>query len=109
MGKGSYLGGSTIVSRSDRDKEEKIEERDRAFLDPRWRAKKKNRLNDTQSPAEQFLQIVLDNERRGTPLAPVPKNLRRYLPNVEDNEESIKKWAVSHPRYRLLKNKNKNK
>lgn len=56
-----------------------------------------------------LVESRLDNERRGTPLTSVPKNLRRYLPNVEDNEESIKKWAVSHPRYRLLKNKNKNK
>lgn len=95
MGRGSYLGGSTIIGPhtnwSDRD-----------GIPVKTKTKKKPQRTLKQTKLD-FLNLVIDSELNGERITSIPSKSKATLTKLVNEKGGIEKWAKAQPQHKELK------
>jgi hypothetical protein len=95
MGRGSYLGGSTIIGPYTR-----WSDADSVPIKTKPKKEPQSPLNEIRL---NFLHLVIDSELNGSILTSIPAKSRASLSKEVDNKGGIEKWARAQPLYQELK------
>ncbi len=99
MGRGSYLGGSTIIGpRTNWSDDDTIWPNDKII------SKKKTKRSLKQIKLD-FLNLVISSELDGTIITKIPKKSKAALSKLVHDKGGVQNWAESQPQYEKLKAK----
>lgn len=99
MGRGSYLGGSTIIG-------PRTNWSDDGFTPVKKSKKKQQQQIRTLTQIKlDFLNLVIDSELNGALISSIPKKSRKFLEKKVSEKGGIERWAKSQPQYNELKDK----
>ena len=105
MGRGSYIGGSTII----RPGSDWFGGHDDKVTKPKKSSKRNKRVPTLAEMKLNYLHDVITAELKEKPIPSISKKSQKSLKPLVDSAGGAKKWAESQPQYKALKDSKRKK